>query len=243
MPALGWLLNLGFAGSGSGAVVASPAVEGDRLRITVASVEAKQLIAVETVPGVFPASAAGRCGPGTGTLRTGTEAQFLAWKEPGSANFGPKRWCGYERAELLRGDDPDKWIRVDVYPDYLIAGMEGSVHLADRYNDVVAHDDVTTAEATAGDVVTYEITLTNAGTAGTAVLSQLVVWIDAATADLEISDDDITYVSPTAEASALELPDLLPATTDTIYVKRTIGAGEPSDPAILNLIHFRFHSP
>jgi len=83
----------------------------------------------------------------------------------------------------------------------------------------------------------YTVTLQNDSNV---TLSRLVVWIDASTEGLKISDDGAAWVSPTTEAAGLSLPDLLPGATDTLHIRRTVAAGAASDPDVLNLLQFRF---
>ena len=136
------------------------------------------------------------------------------------------------------GEDLGKWLRVEVSAAYLCAcPTEAEICLADVYGNAIAHDDVIAAEAAAGSVETYTITMVNDGDL---ILSQIKVWLDAATDDLEISDDGASWVSPTTEATALEFPDLAPGSEDTLHLRRTIAAASEADPAVLNHLHIGF---
>ena len=219
----------------------SPTQHADALRCEVSSVETIHLVAVGTIKGAKVTGVAGRNGPGTATLRSTKETigWRLAYKAPGSSAWGNPQRIEADGTVLLEdGEDTSKWVRVQVWVDYLDLGRrEGSVKLREVYNNDVGSDDVTAAEATAGDVETYTVTLANDGTL---TISQIKIWLDPSTVNLEISDDGASWVSPTTEATALELPDLASGSTDTLHIRRTIAAGEASDPAVLSRIHLAF---
>jgi len=213
----------------------------DALRLIVDSAELVHLAAVRTIPGVVLRAVAGRNGPGTGRIRSnGAAGTLLSWRAPGSSTFGPMVDAAAGGECLLSdGEDDDCWVRVEVYPDHLGTGPIGSpVHLGDLYNNHLGQADLSAAEATAGDVLEYEVTLENAGQV--LWLSQIRVWLDAAVSDLEISDDGIAWVSPTSEAAALWMADLAPLASQTLYLKRTIGAAAGYDPDVLNHLRLSF---
>ena len=160
---------------------------------------------------------------------------------PGGSQFGRPVLCDVDGDYLLRdGDDPDKYIRVQVLAADLLAGVnEARVILDDVYNNALAGDDVTAAEASAGNVESWALTLKNISNS---ILSQLRVWIDRDTVNVEISDDGAAWVSPTDEGSALAFGDLLIGATTTLYVRRSIAAGAVADGGLLNCLHFIFRS-
>jgi len=211
----------------------------DALRLTVASVEVRHLTAVGTVPGVVIDAVAARNGEGTGRLRC--DGNELQWQAPDSATWGDVEFVDVENdaSYLLEdGEDRSKWIRVDVYPDYLPDGAaEVGVVLTDVRENGVSNDDVTASEAASGDVTTHTVTLENVGTV---TLSQLRVWLDAAVSGLEISDDGASWVSPTSEAAALAFPDLAAGDSDTLHVRRTISAGADADAGVVNHLELSF---
>jgi len=210
------------------------------LEIRLTGVRVKHLVAVGTVGGVVIDRVAGRNGPGIGMLRAeGYSADAFAWRAPGSATFGPARAANADGYAVLEdGEDADKFVRVKVYSAFLSRTPNAAaVFLRDVYNNAVGHDDVTAGEATAGDVATYTISLTNVS--GARIYS-LRAWLDAAVSGLEISDDGATWVNPTTEATALRLSDLDAEAEDTLHLRRTIGAGASCDAGILNLIHLSF---
>ena len=212
------------------------ASRADAIRIKAGSVEIDQFRVVGTVPGVRVDRVGGLNGPGKGRLRYTSDG--LAWAPPGGA-FGVAVPIGGDGAYLIEGAEPGKFARVTAYVDYLQTGAEAPVHLADRYSNGVASDDVTASEASAGDVETYQITLANESPAQ---VGDLRVWLDAATDYLEISDDDATWVSPTTEAAALQFGNVDPGSSVTLYVRRTIPASTSYDPEVLSHLHAAFTS-
>lgn len=216
-----------------------PAQHADALRLELDSVEVEHLVPIGTIPGVAVLAAAARNAPGSGTVRSSGDGSLLSWKAPGSSSFGPDVEAAADGDYLLEdGEDPSKWLRVQVWRQYLVPGAaEATVSLRDLYNNAAGHDDVTAAEAQAGDVETYTITMKNEGTL---TLSQIKVWLDAATDDLEISENGSSWVNPTSEAAALEFPDLVAGGTDLLHLRRTITGGADPDPNVLNHLHLSF---
>lgn len=210
----------------------------DSLTIEAAAVEIRHLAAVGTVAGVAPQLAAARNGPGAGRVRTDVQSR-LQYKAPGSDAWGQAEPVATAGQEILLtdGDDRDKWLRVAAWPAHLTPGEEARVLLGDRYENGATAGDVTDSEAAAGDVATYEITLTNAS-GHTA--ERIRAWLDAATADVEISADGVAWVSPTTEGTGLELASLAPGAAATLYARRTIAAAATADTGVLNLLHFAF---
>lgn len=209
------------------------------LELSISSIELEHLDVLGTVPGVIPLLAAARNAPGMARLRTTGDGTDLQFKAPGSATWGPVVTVTANGEYLAHdGDDFDKWLRVYAYLPYLPDGhAESRVMLNQRYGVGIADDDVTASEASAGDVATYQITMTNNWTR---TLTDLCAWIDPAVVDLEISDDGSTWVSPTTRFAALEFPDLAASATDILHLRRTITAGAASTPAVLNQLHLSF---
>jgi hypothetical protein len=217
-----------------------PAVgtRADSLRLKVDSTEIEQLARIGTIPGVVVERAAARNGPGYGRLRSTILGRHLRWQAPGSTSFGQPIDVSLGGDFLVEdGDDPNKFLRLTVTLCHLFGPTESRVLLGDLYENEVGHDDVLADEAAAGDVTIYSITLENANNV---VLSHLKAWLDAATENLEISDDQISWVAPTSEAAALKLPDLGAGASDVLYLRRTIGAGTDCDPDVLTHLHFSF---
>ncbi len=207
------------------------------LRIEAASFEVKHLRLVGTIRGVVPLFVAARNGPGMGRLAG--DGASLKWQAPGGSRFGPPVLCNVDGNYLLRdAGDPDKYIRIQVFAANLLAGVnEARVILDDVYDNAVGGDDVTAAEAAAGSVESWTLTLRNVSNT---ILSRLSAWIDRNTVNMEISDDGAAWVSPTDEGAALAFGDLPLSATTTLYVRRTVAAGAGSNGELLNLLHFTF---
>jgi len=210
----------------------------DALRLQVDSTDVLHLAAVGTVPGVVPLAAAGRNGRGYGRLQSDDGVNYT-WTAPGSSTRGPAVQCSVDGDYLLcDGEDVCKWLRVRIYTSYTRSSPVSSlVHLGDVYAGGTTDDDVTAAEATAGDVATYTITLTNAGRVG---IDSIVAWVDAAVSGIEISTDGVSYSTPTTESTGLSLGALAIDASITLYLRRTISAGAGADPDVLDLLHFAF---
>lgn len=217
------------------------ATQADSLRIEVGGVEVVSLVAAGVPPGVVILHAAGRNGPGTGRILTNADADGLQWRAPGSSTYGPEVVIAGEGNEYLLhdGEDDDCYLRIEAYASYLEADAWSEVEIRDVFENDVAQDDVTAAEALAGNVLDYTLTLRNAS-AGT--MSDILAWIDAAVSGIEISDDDITYVAPTTRGTGLNLGSLAADATATLYVRRTITAAAASDDEVLTHLHFSFDS-
>lgn len=163
--------------------------------------EVPSLVAVETIPGLRVLAAAGLNGPGKGQLASAANKASLTWQPPGEAAPGAAVTCPTDGTYTLTFGD--KWLQVAILRDWMDAGGAfGPVYLQDLYNNGLASDDVTAAEALAGDVETYSLNLKNAGTD---TLQMLRGWLDAETEFLEISNDNATWNSGTSYATGLWL--------------------------------------
>ena len=214
----------------------APATHADALRLEYSATEVAHLDVVGTIPGVVPIAVAARCGVGTARIRS--RAAGIAFKAPGSATWGPAVDADADGSYLLEdGDDRDKWLRVTAYTAFLLTPREGRILLADRFNNPISSDNVSAAEASAGDVEDVELAVANDGSA---YLSQVLAWIDAGVAGLQISPNGADWSAPTTEATALALADVPPAGDVALHVRRTIAASAPSDPDVLNHLHLSF---
>lgn len=216
-----------------------PATHADSLRIYADAVEVSCLALVGTIAGVRPLAVAALCGRGTARLRSDAAGTALSFRAPGSITWGPWVAAGGDGSYLLEdGETPSKWIRVQVYAAYLLASpQEARIALTDQFNNAIGSDNVSAAEASAGDVETYTVTLQNDSVN---TISGLKAWLDAAVDCLEISHNGADWVAPTSEAAALALADVPAAAAATLHLRRTIAAAAPSDPSVLNLIHLAF---
>jgi len=209
----------------------------DALKIKVSSTETVHLAALGTVPGVVPLLAAAANGPGTAAIRSTSTS--LSYRAPGSNTFGlPVDDTTDGTFVLHDGEDRSKWLRVQIYADHILpTRIQSDVFLIDTFNNDVSSDDVSSAEATAGDIETHSVTLENVSGD---TLTQITFWLDSLTKNIEISDDNVTFVAPTTKATGLQFAGLTPGATATLYIKRTITAGAESDPNILTHIHSFF---
>jgi len=215
------------------------ATQGDCIRIMSAGAEVEHLHAVGTLHGIAVRQVSAACGEGVGVLSSDRDGEFIAWKAPGSSAAGTAIDVSDGGQFLLNdGEDSSKWIRIEVYPAFLIASSQtGEVTLSHVYNNAIASDNVSAAEASAGDVETWTVTLQNDSTVA---LAAVTVWLDASTSGIEISHDGSTWVNPTSEGSGLNLGNLSASGTVTLHFRRTISAGASHDPDVTTLLHYAF---
>ena len=149
----------------------------DGLRLELSGTEIRHLAVSGTIPGVRVLLAAGRNGPGAGSIRSNPSGTALSWKAPGSNLWGPWVFINGNGDWLLEdGGDSGKWLRVRVYAAYLPAEYrEGRVMLQDIFDNAIAKDDVIAAEASAGAVEDYSFTLSNVSGQ---ILYDVRAWLD-----------------------------------------------------------------
>jgi len=188
--------------------------------------------AIGTPAGISHSNPVGINGVGVGRLRaSGTNGDVLQWQAPGSLTFGSKvNLTSGAELVLEDGEDPDKYIRAQPYTGFTYPdGDESRVFIEDQYNDV-GGGDVTAAQATAGNQITFTLELKNVSNI---IASHIRFWLDASVANYEISDDGAVWVTPTTEATGIAFSDLLPNASHTLHFRRTIPALSASDPAVL----------
>lgn len=216
----------------------------DAVRLASSGADVASLHAVGTLDGVAVLFASGRNIPGTGYLRSYGDGTSLAWKEPGGSAYGSQLDCSAGGVfRLLGGDDPNAYVRVHVVPSYLSPGTnEARVLLQEFYNNALATDDVTAAEALAGDVETWTIEIRNTHPTWLAV-ARLKVWLGPFIDNIEISTDGIAWVTPRSEVDpdVLEYSAVAGGKAATVHFRRTIGAAAPSDPDVLNCVEWSFY--
>jgi hypothetical protein len=197
-------------------------------------VEIAQLANANTIPGVQVLAVAAKCGPGRGLL-TLDASKRLSWRSPGATLAGDPVDVSAGGDFLVEGADANQWIRVHVEAAYLVAGSQAAVYLADVYDNAIADADVAAADAAAGVVQTWTVTV---GNDSTDLLDDIRVWIDAAVVDMAISADGSTWVAPTSEAAALSLGTVAAAGSVTLHLRRTITGNASCQPQRRNLLHF-----
>lgn len=225
------------------------ATRADALRLESSGVEVVSLTAMGTIAGVEITAVSARNGPGTGRLRcrwsdtVGRLPLTVAWLAPGSNAWGAPVGVAADGDFLVEdGEDHNKWVRVTATKNYLQAGDAAQVMLGDRYNTAIASDDVSAAEAASGDFETYSVDIVNDSAE---TVRRVGVWLDpSAPSGVAISaSGGGGWVHPTTEATCLELGDLTPVHSVTLYFSRTILPAADADPAVFNGIHYRWFGP
>ena len=199
---------------------------------------------IRTLPGVKPLMGAGRNGPGPATIRSGPNGTELSFRAPGSQSWGVDVDCAADGTYLLEdGEDTGKWLRIQVYADYLPNGpAEASIRMHDRYGAGVGYLELLDISVTvgAGDQTTPTYYLYNASRE---TISDVCVWLDPAAVDfLEIDEGGPSWVKPIAEADAVELGDVAPGEMLTVSLRQTVAAGTPADPDVLNHLHSSYNA-
>ena len=214
------------------------ATRADSLRFKLSDVKVAQLEAVGSIPGIHILHVAAKNGLGVGRLRTSLDGKSASWRAPGGTSVRTPIDLSTDGSYILEdGDDPDKFVRVQITASALTSvPIDAEVIVRDLYNNAIASDDVTAAEASAGDQENYSFDLTN-DSADDA--SNVRLWIDAAISGIEVWSGFV-WVSPTDEASSVDLGSILSGSSTLIRVRRTISAGASADPAVLTHLHFTF---
>lgn len=214
------------------------ATRADSLRFELSAVEVAQVDAVGSIPGLHILHVAAKNGTGIGRLRTSLDGKSASWRAPGGKSIRTPLDVSLDGSYILEdGDDPDKFVRIQITAAELSGvPIDAEVVLRDLYNNAIASDDVTAAEASAGDQETYAFDLKNDSTDDA---TDLLVWLDAAVSDIEIKDG-FFWKSPTDEASGVGLGSILSGNSIVVDLRRTIGAGATADPAVLTHLHFSF---
>jgi hypothetical protein len=210
---------------------------GDALRLQVGASNVQHLALIGTIRGVTPLAVAGRCGEGTGSIRSfGSPPRRFAFRAPGSSTWGEEVTVGSTGDYLLEdGDDTNKWLRVRIDLAWLAdVPAEARVFLRDRYNEL-GPDDVTSSEASAGSVETLTVTCANVGSHR---LASLKAWLEVGVSGIELSPDNVAWSAPTSEGAGVALGNVEAGLTVPLYLRRTITAGAASAAKVLNQINF-----
>ncbi len=203
--------------------------------------EIKQTHTMGTIPGVVPLLAGARNGAGSAFLRCDGGSR-LRFKAPASTKYGQPVSAPSDGVYLLRdGEDGDKFLRVQVHADHLPAtAAAGRVLLGDVHNNGIGSDDVDAAEASAGDVEIFSLTVFNQSRF---TMHRLRVWIVENLAGLELSLDQASWYKPDSEThvDVVEIAETLGCGEyEELYVRRTIAAGSLPDPGVVNALRFAF---
>lgn len=211
----------------------------DALQWLIGGTRVESLLAIGTIPGIAIGHVAGRNGPGVGGLRSEAGGGHLvAWRAPGGAYGVPVDVSSGNPIVAEDGLDATRFVILEASPAFLEAGpRESRVFLRDRFNGF-GPDDVPAAEASAGAVETFTVTMTNVSAMA---LKRCRVWIDAAVSGLEISTDGVSWSTPTSEAAGLDFASFTAGQSKTLHVRRTIGAAAAADPDVLNHLHGSYY--
>lgn len=212
----------------------------DGLRLLLAGSEVLSLRTVGAIAGVVVLAAAGRNGPGVGSIIA--SAGGVSWQAPGSSIAGPVTPIPGDGQYLLEdGSDPSCWLRIQAYVASLATSGAAQVFLNDLYNSLRPND-VTAANAAAGHVDITQYSLSNVTTAAA---TNVTAWLDPATvsAGLAISSDGINFFQPIAQtdATALTWASIAPGSSVNLWTQRTITAGAMSNPVITNIIRLSWN--
>lgn len=198
------------------------------------------LRAVRTLCGAAIVRVGGANGPGRGYLMGDATGTRLRWRAPRSTAAG--EWVRVDADGtyvLLDGEDPDRWIEVQVVATALRpAAWVEPIELAEVYGSPPAIEDLDAAQAAAGRV--SQTTLTLSAPAGLA-LANTTAWLDPHdAATYELSWDGTAWHAPHSEAEALATlgTQTIPAGGSVaLYVRRTIAAGAAATPRRLVVLH------
>jgi len=223
--------------------MAQPSTRADalQLRDVTTDTEIVNLTAVGAVSGTVVTFAAGTNGPGAGRLKA--EGSVVAWRPPGASDYGPPVDVAAGGSFLLEGGDPAKFVRLTSTPAWLPAGAETArVLLADRYDNYVAvGDNIDHGTHAVFTSIKRQLQLKNISPQK---LYDVRVWLDPTAYKAEISLTDSGYSSPTTEAAALQVGDMVPGATQSLWVQVSAALIIPPlddpDPEVLNWIHARF---
>jgi hypothetical protein len=214
----------------------TPGTRNDGLRLELSAAEIVSLRTSGTLPGVVVLAAAARNGPGTGRLTA--SSQGIAWMAPGSTQSGTPVATPIDGAYLLEdGSDASKWVRVQVYAEWLGKSGGALVQLKDWYN-ALGPADVPAADALAGATETTEYQLVNL--TGNAIVSA-ILWLDSACAPgISVSQDGTNFFTPSSsvDPNALAWASIAAGASVNLWVKRVISATSASNPRILNALQW-----
>jgi hypothetical protein len=223
------------------------ATRGDGVRLQLSGVDVISFRVVGALPGVVVQCVGAANGPGVGRLiaSTGSGGIYIAWQAPDSSTPGAPQPVSLADGSYLceDGEDPTQWIRFQVYNAFLPSGVGGAgesqVYIGDRYNEM-GPDDVTAAEALAGQVETVEYTLTNVSPIR---VLNVKCWIDRSgviSRGITISQDNITFTNPGSEGAAgvLVWASIEVGASVNVWMQRTISAAATSTPGRLNYLEF-----
>jgi len=206
----------------------------DGLRLELSSAEVPFMRVVGAIAGVVVLATAAQNGVGSGRLICNDG--LLQWQAPGSNTPGTAVDCSAGGTFLLLdGESISKWIRIEVYEDYLPAAGQATVLLQDAFNDF-GLGDVDAADALAGQVETVEFELHNVSPDEALSVN---LWLDPLASGfdaLEVSQNGVDFYAPDSQdhADVLAWASIAAGASESVWVRRTIPAAEASAPELLN---------
>jgi hypothetical protein len=214
------------------------ATHADALRVQLSGQETLPFAQVGTLPGVQVLTVGAQNGPGQGVLSIDA-AQNVSWQPPGATGPGQAVNVSAGGGFLLEGPDPSQWIRISVQSDYLTASFEAAVCIADTYGRLLGDINATLALSGGSDIWTFVLENDSPNSA-----TSVRIWLDpdADMSGITISLDGVSWSSPQSESAAIIVNSIAAGSSASIYLKRTIAAASPSNPARLLLVHFSFFS-
>ena len=184
------------------------------------------------IAGIRPILFSGLNGVGVGRLRINPSGE-VSWKAPGSATYGPGVLAINEDATVVLedGEDPGKYVRVEISHDYVIGQGEATITLTDVFDNALSSVDVAAAEASAGDTLVVSVYLKNVSTNS---LEDIRVWIEDGTY-YTISLDGVNYYAPDSESHSdvLYSASLAAGASLRVYAKREIPGSTGFQPTML----------
>lgn len=147
----------------------------EALQFKIGGTEITSLAPLGTVPGAAIVLASGRNGTGVGVLRS--RSGRLSWQAPGGVFGEEVTPSGDGFYCLVDGSDAGKYVRVQVWTDWL-AAAETAVYLDDVYGNGLCANDLSAAEAASGLVTTVQVMVENSGSRP---IADVRAWLAAAT--------------------------------------------------------------
>lgn len=206
----------------------------DQLQLTISAVPLVSLQAIGTLHGVRITAVAGLNGPGAGLLSIDADG-LVVWSPPGGAE-GAAVDVTAGGSFTIFGADPNQWISISVEADYLALASQASVVLQDIYDGPLVGTDCTAAQAAAGNVQSWSVTLHNTSASR---MIDVLVWLAEDATHWQLSADNATWSAPDS-SHFLPLPPIAAAGSGILYIRRSIVAGELSQAELLLLVHLEW---
>lgn len=201
-------------------------------------VETGGLVSAGGVDGVQIAFVAALNGEGRGSLWY-EAGGLLRWQAPESETPGAAIDVSAGGTfTLLDGDDEDKFVRVTVDEDFLPTyALQAGVELTAAGENDVAGPRISAADAAAGQVATWQLTVHNADAVH--AIADVYFWFEEVTDDgpaFELSTNNADWYSPSSEVEAVALMPsvtIAAAGSRTLYLRRTTTAGQAAGGAFM----------